>query len=232
MLQNQGKNYKKDRETKDKIDYFYEGKHLLWNLLFRADFRLETKTKYLMKTDYTNLNTFEVLVVMFIMIGAMLVAIISFSGLTPAQQSHVTMAFNILDMHEQAPQIIQSTENILDIPGEFYNQFYLAFTQVAVVDLNPFEYSGQSLLDYADRIALNYSSQNLPDNQMVDQTLALDIDVGKVLGVSFDLIQDSPVVKNCRGEPQAGVVLVPYSYQEPKINLTKLIGSISFNTMK
>src|SRR5258708_24100236 len=153
-----------------------------------------------MKTDYKNINSFEVAVVGMIAIGFVIVGIFLFATLTPRQQTRVTSAFDLLDIHEQtastAASTIEGVKFVIDVPNEFYNQFYIAFTEVAALPSETFEVPQQiatdlvrnfsiALNNLTDQVATGYAAQNQLQDQKSQLTeLAYD---GKVMGAMIEI---------------------------------------------
>lgn len=94
-----------------------------------------------MRTDYQNINGFESLTIIFITVGLVLTGAIIFTGLTPKQQTGFVAALDILDARRQAVQTVAEMSLVYGGQQEFFNQFYLAFTQVAIVPPENFEAS-------------------------------------------------------------------------------------------
>src|SRR3989344_1231080 len=90
-----------------------------------------------MKTDYQNLNSFESSLVAFIAVGVALVGTIIFSGLSFKQQDNILAAINVLDIHGQASESVAIISSIIDTEEEYYNQFYIAFTQTLSMPETP-----------------------------------------------------------------------------------------------
>ena len=90
-----------------------------------------------MKTDYKNLNLFETLAVVLIAAGLVLTGLVIYSGFNAKQQSHVVAAMQMFDIHEEVSRDWQQAEKLFTVEDKFYNQFYVAFTQVAAIDINP-----------------------------------------------------------------------------------------------
>jgi hypothetical protein len=99
-----------------------------------------------MRTDYQNINGFESLTIVFIIVGIFLAGTIIFSGLASKQQVKFVAALDILDAHEQVVQSLRGIGLIYDGQQEFFNQFYIAFTQVAVVNPDGLKISRDTLI--------------------------------------------------------------------------------------
>ena len=136
-----------------------------------------------MKTDYKNLDSFETAIVTLLIVGIGLTGTIIFSGLPMQQQDNVAGALSMFDIHQQAAGELVVVVAIFDTSQEFLDQFYLAFTQVAVL---PDEVANrmieaptqvvrayQGFLSFSDQFATQYR------NEYWDK-----IDVGKVAGLS------------------------------------------------
>ena len=182
-----------------------------------------------MKTDYQNLNAFESSLVAFIAVGMALVGTIIFSGLSFKQQDNILAAINILDIHEQASRPVAVISSVIDTEAEYYDQFYIAFTQVmtmpeATIDdalrwTSNVKVAYKQFLSFSDGITFDYRLQNKYSPQ-----LAL---AGRVAGVSTGpsgLVQARPV--GCKGispgQPgppgldspsrRGGELKIPYSF--------------------
>jgi len=79
------------------------------------------------------LNSFEVCVVLMIVVGFAIIGLILVSSLTPRQQTAVATSFEIFDMQEQIAKVGSALSFINTTANEFYNQFYLAFVQTVTL---------------------------------------------------------------------------------------------------
>ncbi|GEM_PF-2933863 len=160
-----------------------------------------------MQTDYKNLNSFELSVIAFAAVGVVLTCTIVFSGLTSKQQSYFLSAVTMFDLHEQVASTGNDLVAVLDVPGEFYNQFYIAFTQVAVIDSENFQVpvavlttAYNSFANYSDQMTFDYRSQNSPGQQLAY--------LGQVSGASIDLTPPP-----CANNPSPPPQIIPYSFE-------------------
>lgn len=153
-----------------------------------------------MNTNYQNLNHFEISTVILIFLGVGLAGTIFFSALNFQQQKNIASAVNMFDLHEQAISQLDSMEFVFSTTDAYYQQFYNAFAELAVLpeeDISYWETFGQqtritldNFLNYSDQIALNYNQLN----QTVKPNFA-----GSVAGAS--IVNHDPV------------------YQPPNLNL-------------
>jgi hypothetical protein len=173
-----------------------------------------------LKTDYSNLNSFELSAVSFIVVGIVLLGTIIFSSLDYKQQTIVARGFEILDMGEEATATTETVKFVVNIPHEFMDQFYVAFTQVAVLPAETFEIpqtvfqtAFDEFINFADQTAVAYASQNSLERALVYAPM--------IAGTSVDLFtqQSEPVPKP---EPDCGPspgLVIPYTYTELDIGL-------------
>lgn len=125
-----------------------------------------------MRTDYQNLDRFEISTVILIFLGLGLTGMVLFSGFNFQQQKHFATVLTIFDLHEQANNQIESIEFVFNATDVFYQQFYNAFTEVTVLpadDISFFQTLGQqtqialdNISNYSDQFALNYDQLNQP----------------------------------------------------------------------
>jgi hypothetical protein len=120
-----------------------------------------------MHTDYQNLNSFELSVVVFIGVGVLLIGTIAFSSMGIRHQNNFLQALNILDVQAQVAESAASIQTLLSFQQEFYNQFYVAFTQVATLPAETFEVPRKyiqtaynAFANYSDEIVFDYRIQN------------------------------------------------------------------------
>ena len=73
----------------------------------------------------------------------------------------------MFDLQAQAVTAAENVQSIFDIQAEFYNQFYIAFAQVAVlpeetfsVPQEFFQTAYNALANYSDQVAENYNQRN------------------------------------------------------------------------
>lgn len=183
-----------------------------------------------MKTNYQQLNLFEVCTVMMIFVGVILIGFYMYLSTPSGTQKNLASAVELLDVSAGVPQILDNVAFIVDSQEEFYDQFYLAFTQVATVPFDNVHFNTDAVFGFAEQVAANYTEQNKPksiqsNNQIL--TLNLDLGIGKVLGASIDLPEQPILVKNCHSEIKIEEVEVSYSYVKPKINLEELARSMA-----
>lgn len=171
-----------------------------------------------MKTDYQKLNTFESSVVVFIVIGVGLLGTIIFSALNAGQQNNLQQALNILDVHRQVAQSVESIKTMAAIQQEFYDQFYIAFTQVAVLPEETFEVPAiyfqtalNAFADYSDQFAYNYRIVNSNSEERVYGPIV----AGTVIALA-DSWKNPPrrsVQEKTLSPPE---VDIPYSFAPPQ----------------
>jgi hypothetical protein len=203
-----------------------------------------------MKTNYQSINLFEVAVVGMITIGFVLIGVILFSGLTPRSQTNVASAFNMFDIHEQMASTVNSTidseQFVMDVPNEFYNQFYVAFNQVATMPSDTFDLPVAVAAELArnitvtinnlsDQVAEGYAEQVQTQDYIAELTqggtmVAYENLQGKVLGASIDrsFKNSTAGCGSVTGNTTEQTLKMTYGYNPPDLDklilaLTKLI---------
>lgn len=180
--------------------------------------------------DFQNLNKFEVAVVGMIVVGFIIFGLIVFCALTPRQQIYVADAIQIFDIHQQAAEAAQSVEFVVNIPNEFYAQFYIAFAEVVTLPSETFEVPTEVISQISSNISLavnelavevatNYQKQN---NFYASQAPEIQYDyTGKVAGAMIDLSDRLSTVTVLVSEPEKNLK-IPYEYNGPNLNLSSL----------
>ncbi|OGE73701.1 MAG: hypothetical protein A3I07_02010 [Candidatus Doudnabacteria bacterium RIFCSPLOWO2_02_FULL_42_9] len=159
-----------------------------------------------MKTDYQNLNWFETSLVAWGFVGVVVVGIVFFTGLTPQMQSDVAQAVTILDMNQQAQGVVDTVTFVWDAQNDFYEQFYLAFTEVATI---PFEDFEPTIEAYS--LAINHLTDQVRSGYEGQQQISYDTQ-GKVLGAIIE-------IGSIDTEPTYELELeMPYKFETPNIN--------------
>ena len=201
-----------------------------------------------MKTDYKNINSFEVAAVCAIIVGFLLVGIVLFSGLTPNKQAAVASSFDIFDLHRQSMEAFETIKFVYDIPEEFYKQFYIAFTELATLPEGTLEMPvetaaelyrnvASAFTNLSDQVANGYSKQNSKARGNVAQAYE-----GQVMGAMIDLsyrvseINEDLFVSKEQAPQQESIKIQPtyrreinfyYQYEVPKFNFKEInVGSI------
>lgn len=129
-------------------------------------------------------------------VGVLLIGTIVFSGLTPPVRNNFLSSLNIFDVHEQAAQSAQDIQLVLGAPQEFYEQFYLAFTQVAVLPKEPVDAAYQwssnikvaysQFQNFSDQIVFDYRNVNKKERQIAYANVFAR--EGRVAGASINLV--------------------------------------------
>src|SRR3989338_6677211 len=121
-----------------------------------------------MRSNHEMINTFEAAAVVMAFVGILIIGMILLASLTPRQQKVVLTSFELLDAGELVGETAQTAETIIDIPNEFYKQFYIAFNQLAILPAEIFikpigalKKTYAALGNYSDLIASNYQKQNV-----------------------------------------------------------------------
>jgi hypothetical protein len=187
-----------------------------------------------MKTDYKNINSFEVAVVSMIAVGLVIVGLTIFSSLTPRQQLAVTSAFELFDVHERTVETVENVKFVLDIPNEFYNQFYIAFTEVATLPSEtidvPQEIAGEIVRNIktafntlSDQAMSGYMAQSQYHNQTASLTeLAHD---GVIMGAMIEMTDKmSTMVLVNTSKPEE--INFHYEYKVPNINPNVVVDTL------
>ncbi|MEO8065776.1 MAG: hypothetical protein ABI643_02885 [Candidatus Doudnabacteria bacterium] len=177
-----------------------------------------------MNTDFQNLNVFESSAVFFITIGIFLITTILFSGLNFSQQNNVIRSLSVLDIHQQVGESLAEAQLILSGEEEFYNQFYIAFTEIAVLPADVFEAPGQyiklaynGLADYSDQFVYGYEKRN--SYRYSFESSGKSARAGIVAGamIDEDYMQTTQTAEKCpqtsAGPPKA---IIPYSFAPPE----------------
>ncbi|MBX4191841.1 MAG: hypothetical protein KW804_03515 [Candidatus Doudnabacteria bacterium] len=180
-----------------------------------------------MKTDYNNINKFEVAVVSLIAVGFVILGITLYSSLTPRQQSVITSSLQMFDMKEHVATTIDEIKFVYGIPNEFYNQFYIAFSDVVTLPLDDFEVIGWAVGELSnqtsvvinhliDQTAAGYAAQNQSVSQY--SQLAELSPNGKVMGAVIDV---SDTISNLVVREQSVRTSLDfhYDYTPPKLEL-------------
>lgn len=125
-----------------------------------------------MKTDYQKLSLFEIAVIGLIAAGMILIGLIVFVNLGPADQNKLTHAIEVFDLHKQARQEATAVVFLFEAQQKFYEEFYVAFSQVASLPSQDAEFlvemGHQTALlwerfgEYSEAIAIAYNQANQP----------------------------------------------------------------------
>jgi hypothetical protein len=196
-----------------------------------------------MKTDFKNLNMFEAALVGWSFIGIVLVGAVMFSSLTPAKQSQVKAAFNIFDIKEGTREAMDTVNFVLDIPNQFYSQFYIAFEQVAVLPEYTFEVPKQIASDFSSAVTVvinNLSNQLQQGYEAQNQFAVVKAERseiaydGKVMGAMIDISDklSSVTITETKVHPQT--LKIPYKYTAPRFikNKSKSVRVETFITRR
>jgi hypothetical protein len=137
-------------------------------------------------------------------------------------------------MHEQFAASAGVVGFAIDAQNEFYNQFYLAFTQVAAVPPETFEVPSEIAAELARnfKVAVNNMTQQAASGYAAQTELSLQVQQeadkavgGKVMGTMISLtdkLSDLAVQT-----PSADTLKLPYEYKQPQFKqLTQLVESI------
>lgn len=181
-----------------------------------------------MRTDYQNINKFEVGIVCVIAIGFVIIGVILFSSLTPRKQAEISGALNMFNIRQEAAETIETVEFVYNIPDEFYKEFNMAFVQVATLPedtLNvPLDTYTQlyRIVAYVvnnltDQALVGYRAQNQFQIATASQRhIAYD---GKIMGAMINVADRlSQVV--VREKPRSQNLDLYYSYPTPDYNLS------------
>ncbi|OGE79907.1 MAG: hypothetical protein A2660_00430 [Candidatus Doudnabacteria bacterium RIFCSPHIGHO2_01_FULL_45_18] len=178
-----------------------------------------------MHTDYQKINSFEVATVVVIAVGFLLVGAMLFASFTPRAQTQVAAAFRMLDVHQDFNATLDEVKFIASIPNKFNQEFYLAFTQVAVLPVETFTRPQQTVSDWYQALA-NYSDQVAGNYLAVVSVQPQISGEGKILGTMIDRLATIPKVwspvafDNCRqSEPVPEVTSKPneFIYTPPDV---------------
>ncbi|HTL39588.1 MAG TPA: hypothetical protein VL306_02140 [Methylomirabilota bacterium] len=176
-----------------------------------------------MKTDYKNLNLFDASAVAVALIGICLISTLVFFGLPAKDQDNVTKALSMFDLHDEALQEVSAVEGIFNISNNYMDQFYIAFSEVAIMPAEIFtvpasaKTAWNNLLAYADVVGETYRENNSSSTQYIAA------DNGEVLGamivsgidsLNFDQDQINPDAFSSENE-----LVLPYSFNAPSWDL-------------
>jgi hypothetical protein len=173
-----------------------------------------------MKTDYQNINAFEASVVAMIVLGFVVLGMVVFSGLAPRQQKNVASAFDLFDFHEAAAQSIDSVQFLMGVPEEFYNQFYIAFEQVAALPPETLTAPREVAQRLYDSIG-NFSDQIAEAKQLDKPEVYAFVHYkgpGVVLGAS--VVATTSTCHSDQSQPLAKTetLKIPYTYESPDLS--------------
>jgi len=129
-------------------------------------------------TDYKKLALFDIAVVAMIVIGIALIILMVTQALPTKQKQNITSALNIFDIHEQFAQEMNQVKFVVyDVPTDYLNKFYVAFTQTATI----------SSQDFSD-LTVAGKDVYLAINQIFNTPMQ-----GSVAGISIDRSDQTPV---------------------------------------
>jgi hypothetical protein len=189
-----------------------------------------------MKTDYKNLNSFEVSAVVLAASGLALIGTIMFSSLSANQQEHFITAIRMFDIHEQAGEELVALENIFEYQQNFMNQFYIAFAQEAQLPDSVMQaptkvaQAYNSFLAYSDQFEADYQrTYTSPHRQLA-------LEPGLVSGISVSSSETNQAISGCgssaKQAKKAEELKLPYAYVPPNwVALSKKVEHI-VSTMK
>lgn len=150
-----------------------------------------------MKTNYQKLSLFEIAAIGLIAVGLVLIGLILFTNLSSTDQKRLTAAVQIFDLHEEVGAEARMIAFLFQAQHEFYEEFYTAFSQIALLPAGDAEFLMEMghqtalLVDqfaqYSDQIAINYNWINQP---------AEFVPSGQVAGVAITNEYLSPPVNN------------------------------------
>ena len=128
-----------------------------------------------MKHDFQNLSTFDTATVIMIVLGILIVGLTGFLASPDAMAASIKDSVQILDTTDSWNQSLHLITHVYNTQAEFYEQFYLAFTQVAVLPEQTLELPQKIVSDFlslADEVVQSY------------QTVAYNTkpDAGRILG--------------------------------------------------
>lgn len=184
-----------------------------------------------MKTDYNNINKFEVAIVSMIAVGFVILGITVFSSLTPRQQTQISSAFDILDMNDHVAASIEGVKFVYSIPEEFYDQFYIAFTEIVAWPAEDIELASTTFKELkrnvvsafdtmTNQVVNGYAQQNQLMNQKKE--VAILPHDGKVMGAVIEVteVMGKAVVR----EKEVRTSLnMNYDYTPPKIEFMNTV---------
>lgn len=142
-----------------------------------------------MKNNFNKLNLFEALTVVMIVIGALIILVTLFAGLSDKHQKIISSSFELFDIHENLDDALEVPLFVLETSDKYMDEFYLAFTKVAIIPETHIEQvknSVEKVLAYADTLATDY--QRMTNHQ----------EEGRVAGISISIQEDD----NCKPENQ------------------------------
>lgn len=167
------------------------------------------------------LSKFEIAVGVIIGIGLVLLGITSYNFLQPQQQRLVSEGWGFLDIHEEATETFGHLRFAYSVPATFADEFYKAFTEVAVLPPSIFDFDRSAKETYIG--FLNYSEMITADYQATQLSLNKQDHLGQVLGISLepssiqecgtDNSQEKINEADSFIQHQTGAGFIPYSYE-------------------
>lgn len=121
-----------------------------------------------MKTNYQQLNFFETATVSVLVLGLVLVGVFAFAALPTNTQQNLGAAISFLDVHAQIAPPLEGVQTAIGVSQDFLQQFYVAFSEVAVLPPEVFntDYADaidktyMAMLDYSETFAANFQKTN------------------------------------------------------------------------
>jgi len=92
-----------------------------------------------MQTNYKKLSLFDVCTVIVVVVGVFIIGLIIFNYLSLHQQEAFVKSLAILDIDKPFSQSVQNIKTAWNFQQDFYNRFYIAFTQVATISPDAFD---------------------------------------------------------------------------------------------
>jgi hypothetical protein len=180
-----------------------------------------------MQTNYKKLSWFETLIISWLFVGLIIVIMILFTGLSFRMQSSISIALQIFDLHEEAIEARDNLMFVLNIPDEFNKQFYLAFTQIAVLPPETFEVPTDIVRGISAAVSESVDALSLAvvegyqNNSTFTKSVAISAQPsaeGKIMGAMIqasDRLSNIVVIEN----NHAATLEIPYSYTASNLSL-------------
>ena len=151
-----------------------------------------------MVENHEKIQLREALMTITAVFGMAILFFICFQASSSSTQRYIVSSFEIFDMHEEVQVPIETAAFIWDTNQKIFDEFYVAFTEVASLPpdhLDGIKTAMNKFYDYSEQTALAYQSNNFSSDSYKQ------VATGQVLG-EFIVYQEPVVV--AVAEPVAG----------------------------
>jgi hypothetical protein len=165
------------------------------------------------KTNYNNLSLFESCAIVIAAVGLALIGLEIFVTLpSDSQEKYAAAVRDTFDMHDNYYQVANNVEFVFGTVDAYYNEFYLASTQV----LSFPDEIGTPILKFADDFG-NYMS-SVADNYTENNiAYAEHNNAGKVLGAMLSIDKPNEPVSQAAPVPKINKIPKAYYYHAPEL---------------